>query len=88
MGHGLDGLQDNGDIVVWFGLNWNLEYYEQMNNRFMRQGRTRPLTIHRVLVKDTIDYAVKYALEAKDDTQRGLKQAVKKYKMEKQNLFL
>jgi len=85
MGHGLDGLQDNGDIVVWFGLTWNLEYYEQMNNRFMRQGRTRPLTIHRILATDTMDMAVKYSLEMKDQSQTGLKKSIRKYRAEKES---
>jgi len=84
MAHGIDGLQDNGDIVVWFGLTWNLEYYKQMNERFMRQGRTKPLTIHRILAKDTMDMAVKYSLEMKDQSEIGLKQAIKKYRAEKQ----
>ena len=83
MGHGVDGLQDFGDIVVWFGLNWSLELYDQMNARFMRQGRNRPLTVHRILCSDTVDIAVKYALEDKRTDENGLKAAINRYRMEK-----
>lgn len=83
MGHGLDGLQDYGDIVVLFGLNWSLEMYDQMNARFMRQGRDRPLTIHRILCPDTTDIAVKYALDAKRTDEDGLKTAINRYRREK-----
>lgn len=83
MGHGVDGLQDFGDIVVWFGLNWSLELYAQMNARFMRQGRDRPLTVHRILCTDTVDIAVKYALENKETDEKGLKDAINKYRAEK-----
>jgi len=85
MGHGVDGLQDHGDIVVWFGLNWSLELYDQMNARFMRQGRIKPLTIHRLLCPDTVDMAVKYALEGKRTDEQGLKDAINKYRGEKKN---
>lgn len=87
-GHGVDGLQDNGDIVVWFGLTWNMEYYEQMNNRFMRQGRIRPLTIHQILAEDTLDMGVKYALKVKENTQTSLKKAINNYRKMKGVNFL
>jgi SNF2 family DNA or RNA helicase len=79
-GHGLDGLQDAGDILVWFGLNWSLELNDQFNARFMRQGRTRPLTIHRLLCPDTVDMAVKLALDRKRTDEMGLKEAINLYR--------
>ncbi len=83
MGHGVDGLQDNGDILVLFGLNWSLELYDQMIARFMRIGRKVPLTVHRILCPDTVDIAVKYALEGKRTDENGLKSAISRYRKEK-----
>ena len=78
MGHGVDGLQENGSILVWFGLNWSLELYEQMNGRINRQGQTRPVSIIRILCNDTVDLAVADALERKTDDQEGLKSALQR----------
>jgi hypothetical protein len=86
MGHGLDGLQDYGDILVWFGLNWSLDLYLQMIFRFMRQGRTIPLTVHRILCEDTVDIAVADSLVEKDTTENGLRAAVNRYRQKKYNV--
>lgn len=80
MGHGIDGLQESGSTVVWFGLNWSLELYEQMNGRIDRQGQTRPVSIIRILCRDTIDLAVVDAIERKTDDQEGLKAALQRYR--------
>lgn len=80
MGHGIDGLQDSGSIVVWFGLNWSLELYEQMNGRLDRQGQKNPVTIIQILCEDTVDLAVQEALILKNDDQDGLKSALAKYR--------
>ncbi len=80
MGHGVDGLQDSGSIVVWFGLNWSLELYDQMNGRIDRQGQKRPVSIIRILCNDTVDLAVADAIERKTDDQEGLKQALQRYR--------
>lgn len=80
MGHGVDGLQDSGHILVWFGLNWSLELYEQMCGRLNRQGQTHPVSIIRILCNDTIDLAVADALERKTDDQEGLKAALQRYR--------
>lgn len=80
MGHGVDGLQDSGSIIVWFGLNWSLELYEQMNGRINRQGQTRPVSILRILCRDTVDLAVADALERKTDDQEGLKSSLQRYR--------
>jgi len=80
MGHGVDGLQDSGSIIVWFGLNWSLELYEQMNGRLDRQGQTNSVSIIRIMCRDTIDLAVADALERKTDDQEGLKAALQRYR--------
>jgi SNF2 family DNA or RNA helicase len=80
MSHGIDGLQVSGYIMVWFGLNWSLELYDQMNARIDRQGQTHPVSIIRILCRDTIDLAVADALERKTDSQEGLKSALQRYK--------
>jgi hypothetical protein len=80
MGHGIDGLQDTGHIMVWFGMNWSLELYEQMNARIDRQGQTHPVSIIRILANDTVDLAVADAIERKTDNQTGLKDALQRYR--------
>lgn len=80
MGHGIDGLQDSGSIVVWFGLTWSFELYEQMNGRINRQGQTKPVSIIRILAKNTVDNAVLDALNFKNTNQEGLKKALQNYK--------
>lgn len=81
VGHGLDGLQDSGSIVVWFGVNWSLELYEQMNCRIDRQGQKRPVTIFRILANDTLDLATADAIERKTGDQNGLKIAMQRYRL-------
>ena len=51
MGHGIDGLQESGNIIVWFGLNWSLDLYEQFNARLRRQGNNAPVVCHRLLAR-------------------------------------
>lgn len=81
MGHGIDGLQDNGSILVWFGLNWSLELYEQMNGRLDRQGQKHPVSIIRILCNDTVDLAVMDAIDKKSDDQMSLKDSIQRYRM-------
>lgn len=80
MGHGVDGLQESGSIMVWYGLNWSLELYEQMNGRLDRQGQKHSVSIIRILCRDSIDLAVADALERKTDDQEGLKAALQRYR--------
>jgi len=75
-GHGLN-LQQGGSICVWYGLNYNLELFQQANARLHRQGQTRPVFIYYILAKNTIDFAVKKALDAKCKTQRALLEYLK-----------
>jgi SNF2 family DNA or RNA helicase len=83
MGHGIDGLQKNGHIVVWFGLNWSLDLYEQMNARVRRQGQGVPVICHRIMMQGTLDQAQALALNEKATTQEGLRKAVKQYRQSK-----
>ena len=80
MGHGIDGLQQSGSILVWFGLNWSLELYDQMNARLDRQGQKNTVTIARILCRDTIDLAVADAIHRKTDDQDGLKASLQRYR--------
>jgi SNF2 family DNA or RNA helicase len=81
MGHGLDRLQNSGSIIVWFGLTWSLEQYEQMNGRLDRQGQTKPVSIIRILCNNTVDLAVLDAIEHKDTEQKGLKASLDRYRI-------
>lgn len=83
MGHGIDGLQKNGHILVWYGLNWSLDLYEQFNARVRRQGQGVPVICHRIMCQATLDQAQALALDEKATTQAGLRNAVKQYRMSK-----
>jgi SNF2 family DNA or RNA helicase len=75
-GHGLN-LQAGGHIVVWFGLPWSSELYLQANARLYRQGQNKPVIIHHLITKGTMDEDVMKALVGKIDKQEALMQAVK-----------
>jgi len=75
-GHGLN-LQAGGHIVVWFGLTWSLEEFQQANARLYRQGQKQAVVIHYLTVKGTMDEDVMGALEGKAESQEALMQAVK-----------
>ncbi len=75
-GHGLN-LQAGGSTLIWFGLTWSLELYQQTNARLWRQGQRETVVIHHLIAKDTIDEKVMKALKDKDNTQAALIDAVK-----------
>ena len=75
-GHGLN-LQGGGNIIVWFGLNWSLELYQQFNARLHRQGQTKPVVIHHLAVQESVDMTVLEALAGKHTTQKALLDALK-----------
>ena len=77
-GHGLN-LQFGGHIIVWFGLNWSLELYQQANDRLHRMGQERGVIVHHIAARDTLDERVLAALEGKGATQQGLLDALKSY---------
>ena len=81
MGHGIDGLQKRGHTIVWYGLNWSLDLYDQMNARIRRQGQGAPVICHRLMMLDTLDQAQAMALDEKAQTQAGLRNAVKQYRL-------
>ena len=75
-GHGLN-IQSGGHILIWFGLTWSLELYQQTNARLWRQGQSEVVTIHHIITEDTVDENVMKALESKDATQERLISAVR-----------
>lgn len=76
-GHGLN-LQSGGSTLVWFGLTWSLELYQQTNARLWRQGQTADtVVIQHIVTKGTIDSRILKALSTKDSTQSALIDAVK-----------
>ena len=76
VGHGLN-LQKGGNNIIWFGVTWNLELYQQFNARLWRQGQTKPVFIHHLCAKGTIDERVVEAVQGKSDTQNKLIDAIK-----------
>ena len=70
-GHGLN-LQSGGNILVWFGLTWSLELYQQTVARLWRQGQKKTVSVIHILAAKTIDEQIMHALETKDHTQTAL----------------
>lgn len=76
-GHGLN-LQSGGSAIVWFGLTWSLELYQQTNARLWRQGqKSETVVVQHIITKGTIDERIMKALSEKDSTQSALMDAVK-----------
>ncbi|MEL7586636.1 MAG: DEAD/DEAH box helicase [Prolixibacteraceae bacterium] len=75
-GHGLN-LQAGGNIIVWFGLTWSLELYQQANARLDRQGQVKPVIVHHLVVNGTMDEDVMKAIDRKAVGQDALMDAVK-----------
>ena len=84
-GHGLN-LQQGGSLVVWFGLTWSLELYQQFNKRLHRQGQKCAVRIMHLVTKGTMDERVCMVLEGKDATQNSLIEALKARMREVSNL--
>ena len=80
-GYGLN-LQEGSHTIVWFGLPWSLENYQQANARLHRQGQEHPVIVHHIVCERTLDEKVLLALRSKDDTQRALLSALKSYMKE------
>ena len=70
-------LQNGGHHIVWFGLTWSLEQYEQANKRLHRQGQRHPVIVHHLVVQGGMDEDVIESLRAKGDTQEVLMDALK-----------
>jgi SNF2 family DNA or RNA helicase len=75
-GHGLN-LQSGGSTIIWFGLTWSLELYQQANARLWRQGQKETVIVHHLVTKDTIDEQVMKVLQKKEKGQSALMNAVK-----------
>lgn len=75
-GHGLN-LQNGGSTIIWFGLPWSLELYQQANARIHRQGQKNTVVVHHLVAKETIDEDVMQVLAKKQAGQEALLQAVK-----------
>lgn len=76
VGHGLN-LQDGGSTIVWFGLTWSLELYQQLNARLWRQGQRHTVVILHIVTEGTHDEDIMKALELKDMSQTALIAAVR-----------
>lgn len=75
-GYGLN-LQAGGHIIVWYGLTWSLEQYQQANARLHRQGQTEPVIVHHLVTKGTMDEQVMRSLSRKEESQDALLEAIK-----------
>lgn len=75
-GHGLN-LQTGGSTLIWFGLTWSLELYQQTNARLWRQGQSETVVIHHIIADGTVDNHVLKALQSKEKTQNSLIAAVR-----------
>lgn len=75
-GHGIN-LQAGGNIIVWYGLTWSLELYQQFNARLYRQGQKQRTIIHHIVNSGTHDEDVVRALKSKDKTQNNLMNSIK-----------
>jgi SNF2 family DNA or RNA helicase len=75
MGYGLN-LQSGGSIMIWYGITWNLELYDQAVKRLFRRGQTKDVRIYRILTRNTIDSRMAKALKGKESSQQALISAV------------
>ena len=78
-------LQDGGNHVVWYGLNWSLELYQQANKRLHRQGQTQTVIVHHLVCTDTRDEDILRAIGMKERAQEfvleSLKARIDKYRV-------
>ena len=75
-GHGLN-LQQGGSTMIWFGLTWSLELYQQTIARLYRQGQTKTVVVHHIVTEGTIDELMLVSLDRKEKRQDALIDAVK-----------
>jgi len=75
-GHGVDGLQFGGNVVVWFALPWSLDAYEQATARIHRSGQDKNVIVHHIVAKNTIDEKIMRVLAMKGGAQQQLLDAV------------
>lgn len=77
-GHGLN-LQHGGHVIVWFGLTWSLELYQQFNARLARSGQEFVVFIHHILARGTVDEVKKASLAERDTTQSAVMDALRRH---------
>ena len=77
LGHGVN-LQAGGHIMLWFGLTWSLEHYQQLNGRLIRQGQKNAVIVNHLIIKNTVDERVVKVLKSKDASQAKLLNALKR----------
>ena len=70
-------LQEGGSTLIWFGLTWSLELYQQTNARLHRQGQRNTVIIHHIICRGTVDERAMEAPRRKDGIQDALMEAVK-----------
>ena len=70
-------MQKGGSTIIWFGLMWSLELYQQANARLYRQGQNNTVVVHHIVTKGTVDEDVMTALNDKDMGQASLMEAIK-----------
>jgi SNF2 family DNA or RNA helicase len=76
VGHG-QNIQFGGNILVWYGSTFDLEYHQQMNKRLHRPGQTRPVTIHHIIARGTYDEEILPRLQARATTQDEIMAALR-----------
>ena len=76
VGYGLN-LQEGGHVIIWYGLTWSLELYQQANARLYRQGQEKQVIIHHLIAEGTVDEEAMQALQHKDTSQAALLAALK-----------
>ena len=69
--HGLN-LQAGGNVLVWYGMPWSYEHYVQLIGRLHRQGQTKPVIVHHLVMRDTVDDRIQRALRSKKLTSDAL----------------
>ena len=79
IGHGLN-LQSGGCNLLWYSLTWSLEHFDQTNARLWRSGQEDDVTMHYIVVKDTIDEAISDAIKGKDKSQQELIKRLKEWR--------
>lgn len=79
-GHGIDGLQYGGHILVFYSQTWSLEMHDQLVARLDRQGQTKPVVVHYLMMRSTVDEAIRDAIATKSRTQRQLLNALLRYR--------
>ena len=77
MSHGIDGMQDSCRIAVWMTPTYSWETYYQTNARIVRTGQVHESIVYRILVKDTIDWAVAETLRSKEEGNNGAMLAIR-----------